>query len=116
MNAGWINAYTPPQGFTLDENGKPNPSNSLVAAVQSVIGQVSHQNYSVAPPVPPPPALPPVIETAMMTTQPAQAGHAFRRSGQRRSDTSSISSVTGARITVNGQLVPEAFDHNSNPL
>ena len=116
MNAGWINAYTPPQGFALDENGKPTPSNSLVAAVQSVIGQVSHQNYTIAPPVPPPPALTPVIETAMITTPLGQAGHAFGCTGQRRSDASSISSVTGARITVNGQLVPEAFDRNGNPL
>ena len=116
MNAGWINAYTPPQGFALDENGKPNRSNSLVSVVQSVIGQVSHQNYTIAPPVPPLLALPPVIETAMITTPPAQAGHVFGRTGQRRSDASSISSVTGARITVNGQLVPEAFDCNGNPL
>ena len=116
MDAGWINAYTPPQGFALDENGKPTPLNSLVAVVQSIIGQFSHQHYTIAPPVSSPPALPPVIETAMITTPPAQVGHAFGRTGQRRSDASSISSVTGARITVNGQLVPEAFDHNGNPL
>ena len=113
--AGWINSYTPPQGFALDNNGRPTHSNSLVAAVQSVIGQVNHQDNSVAPSIPPPPALPPIIETRM-TTPSAQAGHASGRTGQHRSDSLSISSVTGARITVNGQSVAKAFDRYGNPL
>ena len=114
MDAGWMNAFTPPVGFILNDQGRPTPSNSLVSAVQSVIGQVTnHTGHE--PPIPPPPALPPMINAPVMTS-PAQAGLAFGRNGVRRGDSSTISSVTNARITVNGQSVNEAFDRNGNPL
>ena len=46
----------------------------------------------------------------------AQAGQAFGHTSQRQSDLSSISSMSGAWITVNRQAVQEAFDRNGNPL
>ena len=116
-DAGWMNSYTPPVGFTLDNQGKPTPFNSLVAAVQSVIVQVTNHTSTSEPGpfIPPPPALPPLIETPTMTL-PAQASQAFGRSGMRRGDSSTVSSISHARITVNGQMVNEAFDRNGNPL
>ena len=116
-DAGWINSYTPPAGFMLDGQGRPTASSSLVAAVQSVIGQVTNHTSSMAPipPIPPPHVFPPVVETPALTP-PTQAGQAFGRSGMRRGDSSTISSVSNARITVNGRVVNEAFDRNGNPL
>ena len=52
QEAGWINSYTPPEGFTLDGNGRPTPSTLLVAAIQLVIGQVNECSNvpSILPP------------------------------------------------------------------
>ena len=101
----------------MDNQGRPTPSSSLVAAVQSVIGQVTNQTSTTdpGPLIPPPPALPPVIETPAMTP-PAQAGQACGQSGMRRGDSSSVSSISNTRITVNDQVVNEAFDRSGNLL
>lgn len=118
QEAGWINSYTPPEGFTLDQDGRPTPSTSLVAAVQSVIGQVSQQGQNIPPPpndgIPPAPALPPIVETNSQTAA-SQAGHAFGRTGQRNSS-SSISTMTRSQIIVNGQPINEAYDRDGNRL
>ena len=78
-DAGWINSYTPPVGYNLDAQGRPTLSNSLVAAVQSVIGQVSTQSSSMMSNtlMPPLPHLQPFIETPALTPL-LQAGQAFR--------------------------------------
>lgn len=80
---GWINGYTPPPGFTLDDKGYAVPSNALVSAVQRHIGAASMQpeSSSVAslPPLPPSTQpVPPVIET-----NPRQAGASFGHQGSR---------------------------------
>ena len=58
-DSGWLNRYTPPEGFFLDDNGRPTPSTLLVVAVQLAVGQVSHSQNGMTPPdIPPPPSLP----------------------------------------------------------
>ena len=128
VEAGWINGYTPPSGFTLNDEGRPVPSQSLVAAVQSVIGQVDSNTTMTPPSIPPPPALPPPLTSppGQIPTPASDAGRAFGRSGSRHNDSFSISTVTGnsigtmsgnpTRITIDGRSVPEAFDRNGNPL
>ena len=78
-DTGWINSCTPPAAYTLDAQGRPTLSNSLVAAVQSVIGQVSTQSSSMMSNtlMPPLPHLQPFIETPALTPL-LQAGQAFR--------------------------------------
>ena len=114
-DAGWIDSYTPPEGFTVDNEGRPTPSTLLVAVVQSVVGKVSHTDSPPVQGVPPLPALSPVIETTTISP-PSQAGMPFNCSVQRRSDSSSISSVKGSCITMNSQPSNEAYDYNGNLL
>ena len=78
--AGWINGYTPPPGFTLDNKGYATPSTSLVSAVQAHIRQTTTVTFPLPPAVPPvtAPPIPTVIDT-----DPAEAGAAFGRRGSR---------------------------------
>ena len=77
-DAGWINSYTPPVGYNLDAQGRPTLSNSLVTAVQYVVGQVSNQSSLMMSNtlMPPPPALLPFIESPALTP-PLQASQVF---------------------------------------
>ena len=124
VDSGWLNGYTPPEGFVLDQTGRATPSTSMVAAVQSVIGQISQSQTDtecrMIPNIPSPPALPPRFPSVIQTpnaTAPSQAVMAFGYTGQRRNgDTSSISSIGTLRIIVNRRPLQEAYDRNGNPL
>ena len=118
---GWINGFTPPAGFVIGQNGYPTPSESMVAAIQSVVGNTNTDTSTGAMvPLPPPPTgsilpapgIPPVIRT-----NPNQAGNTFGRSGSRNpvSDASATSGVS--MVSINGQNYTGAiFDANGRRL
>ena len=114
---GWINGYTPPPGFNLDDNGFAVPSNTMVAAVRHHIGitetSMNNSNGTMVP-LPPPPIreapVPPIIET-----NPNQAGMSFGRSGTRnrsQDDHSAISAVSINGRNYNGHV----YDSRGNRL
>ena len=105
---GWINGYTPPPGFVLDDRGFATPSNNIIAAVQRTIGATqtfdSNRSHAIVP-LPPPAAtdvpVPPIIET-----NPNRAGASFGRAGSRTrgDDQSSVSMVSINGRAYNGHV------------
>ena len=117
--AGWINGYTPPHGFTLDNNGYATPSTSLVSAVQAHISQTSTSSgapgtWAVGTPLPPHPGnnIPPI--PPIINTDPHHAGNAFGRRGSRHPPeaSSQISAVSINGRSYNGSI----FDANGNRI
>ena len=112
---GWINGYTPPAGFTLDDKGFATPSTSLVSRVQAHIRATSTFGGDgiPLPPVPlaPVPPIPPIINT-----NPHQAGASFGRRGSRQPpDNSSVGQVSA--ISINGRsYTGSVFDANGNRI
>ena len=102
---GWINAMTPPLGFTIDSNtGFATPSHSIILAIQTAsINQVSH-NMS-PPPLPPPPPFiqipppPPPLQPPAPPITNNNAGASFSRQGSHQRDGASIISA----VSINGQ-------------
>ena len=104
IDANWIDGNTPPNGYSLDGDGRAKIDPGLVSVLQSQIAAVSGASQTSTPAaagmvnLPPPPSdntapVPPVITT---TTNASTAGAAFGRQGtrQRGSDQSSVASVT----------------------
>ena len=116
IEEGWINGYTPPHGFVLD-NGVAKPSTRLVAAVQqSMIGQTNSTSGQMIQLPPPPqgnlPPIPPIIDTNAN-----QAGASFGRRGTRQppNDQGSISNISA--VSINGQSYQGAiYDSRGNRL
>ena len=91
QQAGWIDTVTPPPGSILDSNGYAVASTTLAPA-----------NFVPLPP-PPPPHTAPAIP-AQISVEAGSAGAAFgSRSGIRRVETNSGSSVSGtiASVSIN---------------
>ena len=113
---GWINGYTPPPGFTLNNNGFAVPSTSLISAVQAHIGQ-TNINYD-APPLPPvmPFSLQPI--PPIINTNPNQAGIAFGRRGSRQQPAAGDTSVGQvSSVSINGRnYTGSVFDANGNRI
>lgn len=127
---GWLNATTPPQGFTIDENtGRAVPSTSFINAIQTAtIAQGSFTpSYGIPPPqpgtvmqqppsiinVPPPP--PPRYDSANDSMSQSRAGANFSRSGSRTPPPNS-QHLVGA-VSINGQPYNEKiYDRYGNPL
>ena len=121
VQQGWVDGNTPPHGFVLDSDGRPQPSNQLVAAVRaSMIGEVStttmdQQESTAIVPLPPPPStsaggpVPP-----MVMTNPMNAGQSFGRAGSR---VVSSNNSTIATVTVNGRSFSgPVFDGQGNRI
>ena len=116
--AGWINGYTPPPGFTLDNRGFATPSTSLVSAVQAHISATATGTRNELPFTPPPlppvpfgtaPPIPPVIET-----NPHQAGAAFGRRGSRQPPSTDASI---GQVSINGRsYAGSIYDANGNRI
>ena len=116
--AGWINGYTPPTGFTLDNKGFATPSSSLVSAVHAHISATATDTRNEPPFNPPPlppvsygtaPPIPTVIET-----NPIQAGAAFGRRGSRQPP--SMDAWIG-QVTINGRnYAGSIYDANGNRI
>ena len=110
--AGWVNGYTPPPGFTIDDKGFATPSTSLVSAVQAHISStITAGDFPLPPAVPfgTAPPIPPVIDT-----NPNQAGAAFGRRGSRQppSGDASIGQVSINGRSYNGPV----YDSNGNRI
>ena len=113
--AGWINGYTPPPGFTLDDKGYAIPSSSLVSTLQAHISRATTQDSAFVPPPPMvplghAPPIPPVINT-----NPSEAGAAFGRRGTRQPPPSGDSSI--GQVSINGRTYNgPVFDSNGNRI
>jgi hypothetical protein len=120
---GWINSYTPPPGFTIDQNtGLAVPSNAIVSAIRTAtINQtnVSDNTPNNGPPsiiqLPPPsiaPVPPPPYPNPNNGT--SQAGSSFGRQGQRQApnDSASIGMVSINGHNYNGKI----YDSMGNAL
>lgn len=125
-NQGWINSYTPPPGFTIDQNtGLAIPSNAIVSAIRTAtINQTSTSDNppSGGPPsiiqLPPPPIAPipppPPPNYPNPNQGTSQAGSSFGRQGQRQAanDTASIGMVSINGQNYNGKI----YDSMGNAL
>lgn len=114
-NEGWVNGYTPPHGFSLNDRGYPVPSHAMVSAVQSIIGNTNTSTNTTF--LPPPPVgdvpVPPVINTVA-----SQAGNSFGRSGSRQPSTAGNNDdSTIGMVSVNGRNIQgPIFDGRGNRL
>ena len=114
--AGWINGYTLPPGFTLDDKGYATPSNLLVSAVQAHINATTtgegNGNEAPLPPAVPFGTTPPI--PSAIETNPNQAGAAFGRRGSRQppSGDASIGQVSINGCNYNGSI----HDSNGNRI
>ena len=122
---GWIDAVTPPQGYTIDTNtGQAVLSNSLVSAIRTAnIANMNLQNdqgqsegnppsfINILPPPPPRQVPPPSNETNNQGSV-NQAGAQFGRQGSRARGSASVASVSINGSPYTGQV----FDRFGNPL
>ena len=81
--AGWINGYTLPDGYVLDDKGYATLSTSLIYEVQRQMSQttISTAVHPMVPLTPPPSYKPPT--PPRINTNPGQTGAAFGRRGSR---------------------------------
>ena len=120
VQQGWIDGNTPPPGFTLDADDRPQPSTHLISAIRaSIIGEVQstqqESSSTAIVPLPPPPSnsvggpIPPVV-----MTNPSSAGQSFGQAGTRITPTDNS---TIATVTVNGRSITgPIFDSNGNRI
>ena len=114
----WIDASTPPAGFTVDmQTGYATPSNAIISAMRTA----SINNTNILPPAPhgPPPSIihlpPPPAPIAPLPPNSnihENAGINFGRSGSRNRDSATVSTVS-----INGQAYQgQVYDRNGNVL
>ena len=122
VSDGWVNGYTPPHGFTLNDEGLAIPSTHLVTSVQhSMIGAAStygaQNNEHPMIRLPPVPTngispVPPIINTNAN-----HAGAAFGRGGSRTNPRGDNSVSQVSMISINGQSYGgPVYDANGNRL